>query len=240
MAAALELVTSPEAHPACTERNRLVEQRTALEEKLAEARTPLTRLDAVIAGADWAAGKRVALEAMHDAALGEAMAGGVGDPQPSAELLHARVAADLARNRAETAVRARPVHESAVQRIEAAIREINDRIGDVDAAAEIDLLAREYEQFVAAVQTVVDRWVVIETARRRILIARLPAAMGLLAKLDRTIAVDAPAGVISTAYEICRNLFSACEARGWHDPRPSPIRAPTIGAPLPPQSPPRT
>jgi hypothetical protein len=223
--ATARLVPPPEAYPARTERDRLVAERTALEEKLAEARTPLTRLDAVIAGADWAAGKRAHLEAEHDHAVGEAMAAGRGDPQPSGELLHARAEADLMKKRAETAARARPAHETAVQQIEAALGRINSQIGDIDAAAEIDLLAREYEQFVAEVQQVVNRWVKIETHRRQIIIAAQPAAMGRLSQLDRTIAVDAPAGVISSAYEICRNLFSAVEARGWHDPRPSPIRA---------------
>jgi hypothetical protein len=78
--ALLELVPPPTVRSACTERDRLVAERTALEEKLVEARTPLTRLDALIAAADWSAGKRAALEAAHDHAVGEAMAGGLGDP----------------------------------------------------------------------------------------------------------------------------------------------------------------
>jgi hypothetical protein len=215
-------------HPG-SERDRLVAERTGLEAELVGAREPLARLDAVIAGADWAAGKLAALEAAHDRAVGEAMAAGLGDPPPSNELVHARAEADLTKRRAETAQRARPAHEVAVQRPEAAIQHVNAQIGDIDAAREVDELADEYEQFTADVQALLHRWAGIEGRRRRIIIGHAPAAMGRLSRLDQTIAIPGPQGAIQTAYECVRDLFSAIESRARNDSRPGPITAPPIG-----------
>jgi hypothetical protein len=108
------------------------------------------------------------------------------------------------------------------------IVDLNLKIGDIEAAAQVDALAGDYDELVERVQELVALYAGMQGRRQRVIREQVAGGLAALGRLDNEIALAGPRGAIELAYTAVGNLHQALERRALSDSRPQAILAPRV------------